>query len=148
MKEGVTIRQAVLKCMLAQPNIHTVSVSMRTIEEIDEFVSASGKPELTPDEKKALKGYGKLLDSDYCRPGCRGCMNVCPYEVPIPDILRYRLYFNNYGREKYAMSLYKQLPDSHNAAMCSDCSGICESACSFNLAIRTKLLRAHDELTV
>jgi predicted aldo/keto reductase-like oxidoreductase len=148
LKEGGTIRQAVLKWMLAQPNIHTVSVSMRTIEEIDEFVAASGKPELTPDEKKALKGYGRLLDSDYCRPGCNGCMNACPYEVPIPDILRYRLYFNNYGREKYAMGLYKRLPESRSAAMCSNCRGLCESSCSFNLAIRTKLLRAHDELTV
>jgi predicted aldo/keto reductase-like oxidoreductase len=148
MKEGGTIRQAVLKWMLAQSNIHTVSISMRTMEEIDEFVAASGKPELTPDEKKTMKDYGRLLDSDYCRPGCDGCMTACPYEVPIPDILRYRLYFNNYGREKYAMGLYRKIPESRSAAMCSNCSGICESACSFNLAIRTKLLRAHDELTV
>lgn len=148
MKEGRTVRQAVLKWMLAQPNIHTISITMRTIEDIDEFVAASGMPELTPEEKKALEGYGRLLDRDYCRPGCSGCMNACPYDVPIPDILRYRLYFNNYGREKYAMGLYKKIPESRSAAICRSCPGICESACSFDLAIRSKLLRAHDELTV
>jgi predicted aldo/keto reductase-like oxidoreductase len=147
-KEGRTVRQAVLKWMLAQPNIHTISITMRTIEDIDEFVAASGKPVLTPEEKKALEGYGQLLDKDYCRPGCDGCLKACPFGVPIPDVLRYRLYFNNYGREKYAMGLYKKLPESRSAVMCSSCSGVCEGSCSFGLAIRTKMIRAHDELTV
>jgi predicted aldo/keto reductase-like oxidoreductase len=148
MKEGGTVRQAVLKWMLAQPNIHTISITMRTIEEIDELVAASGRSQLTPKEKKTLEGYGMLLDKDYCRPGCGGCMNACPSGVPIPDILRYRLYFNNYGREKYAMGLYKKIPRSRSAAACRTCSGPCESTCSFGLAVREKLLRAHDELTV
>jgi predicted aldo/keto reductase-like oxidoreductase len=140
MTEGRTIRQAVLKWMLAQQNINTISITMRTIEDIDEYVDASGKPELSPEDRKALKDYGSLLDRDYCRPGCDGCMNACPFEVPIPDILRYRLYFNNYGRERYAMSLYKKLPDSRNALRCGTCSGACEGTCPYDLAIRTKLI--------
>jgi predicted aldo/keto reductase-like oxidoreductase len=148
MTEGRTIRQAVLKWMLAQSNIGTISITMRTLEDIDEYVAASGKPQLSPEEKKAIKSYGLLLDRDYCRPGCDGCMNACPYEVPIPDILRYRLYFNNYGREKYAIGLYKRLPELRTAVRCRTCSGACESACPFDLAIRTKLIEAHEELTV
>jgi predicted aldo/keto reductase-like oxidoreductase len=148
MTEGRTIRQAILKWMLAQQNISTISITMRTIEDIDEYVAASGKPTLSPEEKKALKSYGSLLDRDYCRPGCNGCMNACPYDVPIPDILRYRLYFNNYGREKYAMNLYKKLPESRNALRCRTCSATCESTCPFQLAIKTKLIAAHEELTV
>jgi predicted aldo/keto reductase-like oxidoreductase len=146
--EGRTVRQAVLKWMLAQPDIDTITITMRTIEDIDEYVSASGKPELTPDEEKALKGYGTLLDRDYCRPGCDGCMNACPYGVRIPDILRYRLYFNNYGREKYAMELYGKLPRTRSALLCADCSGVCEISCPFDLAIRRKMIEAHGELTV
>ncbi len=146
--EGRTVRQAVIKWMLAQPDIDTITITMRTIEDIDEYVSASGRPELSPEEKKALKGYGTLLDRDYCRPGCAGCMNSCPYGVRIPDILRYRLYFNNYGREKYAMELYGKLPRNRSAVLCSDCSGVCEISCPHDLALRRKLIEAHGELTV
>ena len=148
MKNGATVRQAVIKWMLAHRDIDTVSMTMRSVEMIDEFVAASGRPELTPEEKKALKGYGMLLDRDYCRPGCSGCLAACPHSVPIADILRYRLYFNNYGEEKHAMSLYRKLPSARSAERCASCPGPCEATCPHGLAIRSKLLEAHSELTV
>jgi predicted aldo/keto reductase-like oxidoreductase len=146
--DGRTVRQALLKWMLAQPNIDTISLSMRTYEDIDEFVAASGKVEPTSKEKKAMKEYGMLLDRDYCRPGCDGCLSACPYDVPIHDILRYRLYFNNYGREKYAMTRYSSLPSSRNAAGCASCDGSCTASCPFGLPVRDKLVQAHSELTL
>jgi predicted aldo/keto reductase-like oxidoreductase len=148
MKNGATVRQAVIKWMLAQPGIDCVSLTMRSAEMIDEYVAASGRPELTPEEKKALKGYGMILDRDYCRPGCGGCVAACPNGVPIADILRYRLYFASYGEEKHAMSLYRKLPRERSAERCASCEGPCEGTCPHNLAIRSKLLAAHGELTV
>ncbi|UCH85155.1 MAG: aldo/keto reductase [Candidatus Latescibacterota bacterium] len=148
MKEGRTVRQALVKWMLAQPDIDTVCLSMATFDDIDEFVAASGKSELTPKEKKALKGYGMMLDKDYCRPGCDACLASCPQDVPIHDILRYRLYFNNYGNEKYAMGMYAKLPDSKQAAQCAGCSAPCTGRCPFGVPIKDKLIEAHTELTV
>lgn len=148
MREGRTVRQAVLKWMLAHRSIDTVAVTMRTIEMIDEYVAASGTAELTPEEKKALQGYGMLLDKDYCRPGCAGCLAACPKGVPIPDILRYRLYFDSYGEEKRAMKLYAELPEARRAAQCRTCLAPCEATCPYELAVRTKLVEAHTELTV
>ncbi|UCF06465.1 MAG: aldo/keto reductase [bacterium] len=148
MKEGRTVRQALLKWMLAQPDIDTISITMRTYEDVDEYVAISGRPNLTPKEKKALKGYGMLLDCDYCRPGCDHCLHACPHNVPIHDILRYRLYFNNYGREKYAMSLYAGLSEKCNASQCRSCIGPCEALCPHHLAIRSKLTQAHSELMI
>lgn len=146
--EGRTVRQALLKWMLAQDNIDTISISMRTFEDVDEFVAASGKSAPTPKEKEALDDYGLLLDRDYCRPGCDGCLGSCPHDVPIHDILRYRLYFNNYGREKHALERYASLPENRTAANCSDCDGPCVSACPFGLSIKDKLVQAHSELTL
>lgn len=148
MKEGRTVRQGLLKWMLAQPNIDTLTSTMRTFDDIDEFVAASGKPQLSMKEQKILEGYCKLLDREYCRPGCDGCLDVCPNNVPIHDILRYKLYFNNYGREKYAMSLYNSLPINRSAKRCSACSGPCMGSCPFNIPIKSKLVEAHFELTV
>ena len=148
MKDGRTVRQAVLKWMLARPSMDTISITMRNFEMVDEYVAASGAPVLTPEEKKALKGYGMLLDRDYCRPGCSGCLAACPHEVPIADILRYRLYFASYGEEKSAIALYKKLPASRNARRCASCHAPCEMSCPHSLAIRSKLIEAHAELTV
>jgi hypothetical protein len=148
MKEGRTVRQALLKWMLAQPNIDTISLTMRTFEDVDEFVAASGNPNLTPEEDKTLKEYGLLLDHDYCRPGCDACLAACPNRVPIHDILRYRLYFHNYGREKYAMGLYAALHASKKAGQCSSCAGPCTSHCPFRVPVRDKLIEAHSELRV
>jgi predicted aldo/keto reductase-like oxidoreductase len=148
MQEGRTIRQALVKWMLAQPNIDTISLTMRTFDDVDEFVAASGNPELGAKEKKALEGYGLLLGCDYCRPGCDACLAACPNDVPVHDILRYRLYFNNYGREKYAMGLYAALPPERSANQCATCSGPCVAYCPHNIKVKDKLIEAHTELTV
>jgi predicted aldo/keto reductase-like oxidoreductase len=148
MTEGATARQALTKWMLARPDLDTVCISMGTIEDINELVAVSGRTNMSMKEKRVLEGYCALLGKDYCRPGCDGCLGSCPNDVPVHDILRYRLYFNNYGREKYAMSMYSKLPDSKKAGQCASCSGHCSSSCPFGIDVRSKLVRAHDELAV
>ncbi len=148
MKEGTTARQALLKWMLAQQNMDTITITMRTFEDIDEFVAVSGNPKISSAESKVLTGYCSLLDHDYCRPGCDGCLDACPIGIPIHDILRYRLYFNNYGREKYAMGMYAKLPDSKKASSCLSCDGRCSGSCPFGLDIRGKLVEAHSDLVI
>jgi hypothetical protein len=144
---GRTARQALLKWMLAQPNIDTIAVTMRTVEEIDELVAASGKPSLSEEEKGVLEGYRMLLDPEYCRPGCGACLRSCPHGVPVHDILRYSLYFRSYSREKYAMGLYAKVPRGRSATRCISCEGRCKEACPHGIPIRAKLIEAHATLT-
>ena len=143
-----TVRQALLKWMLAQPNIDTICISMRTYDDIDELVGGSGKVAPNSKDEKTLKEYGALLNKHYCRPGCDGCLGSCPSDVPIHDILRYGLYFNSYGREKYAMSRYASVPESKNATSCDSCSGPCTQACPYGLPVRDKMLKTHSDLTL
>ena len=145
--EGRTARQALIKWMLAQPNIDTICIAMATVEDIDEFTAVSGKTDMSSREQRIMEGYCRLLDHDYCRPGCDGCQSACPHGVPIHDILRYRLYFRSYGREKYAMDLYRRLPQSRRAERCAQCGGQCVPACPHHIDIRARLAEAHRELT-
>ncbi len=146
--EGRTVRQALLKWMLAQPNIDTLAITMRTMEEIDEYVAASGNPRLSPEEWRSLESYGMKEDNNYCRPGCGYCLDSCPRKLPINDILRYQLYFESYGKEKYAISMYSNLPPSSKASICQSCNGVCEISCPYHIRIREKMLESHLELTV
>ncbi len=148
MKEGRTARQALIKWLLAQPNIDTIAITMRSFEQINEFVEVSGRPKMSLRERRVLEGYGAKLAHDYCRPGCDGCLKACPYNVPIHDILRYDLYFRNYGREKYAMQRYASLPRAKMASRCLSCTGVCESSCGFGLPVKSKMIDAHSTLTV
>ena len=110
--------------------------------------TGAGRPKMSMNEKRILEGYCGLLGSDYCRPGCDGCFGSCPNDVPVHDILRYRLYFNNYGMEKYAMNMYSKLPESRRAGQCTSCAGHCTSSCPYSIDVRSKLMRAHEELAV
>lgn len=144
---GRTARQALLKWMLAQPHIDTIAVTMRTFEEIDEFMAASGKAGISSEEKEILEGYRMQLEPEYCRPGCGVCLSSCPHRVPVHDIMRYRLYFTSYGRERYAMGLYTKLPASRSAGRCLSCVEPCAGSCPHGIPIRAKLVEAHSMLT-
>jgi predicted aldo/keto reductase-like oxidoreductase len=67
--------------------------------------------------------------------------------VPIPDILRYKMYFENYGDQKNAMAKYRSIHPSQTAAACAGCHAPCEASCRYNLRIRERLLEAHTQLT-
>ena len=64
--------------------------------------------------------------------------------MPVDDIFRYAMYFENYGRERDADA--RSTPrsaDGHNASRCVSCPAPCEAACPFDIPIRDKLLRFH-----
>ncbi|MBU8922915.1 MAG: hypothetical protein KOO63_13950, partial [Bacteroidales bacterium] len=90
MKDGRTARQGLIKWMLAQPNIDTISISMRTFDDIDEYIAVSGDPELSSREERLMKGYASMLEKDYCRPGCDGCLDAW---MPAPTTCRYTTSF-------------------------------------------------------
>jgi predicted aldo/keto reductase-like oxidoreductase len=64
----------------------------------------------------------------------------------VDDILRYAMYFENYGREREARARYAALPAAQAATRCVNCPAPCQAGCPFELPIRQKLLRAHRTL--
>ena len=93
-----------------------------------------------------LERYDQLIARDYCRPGCGACLDRCPANVPVDDIFRYAMYFEDYGQEGDAMALYAALPSERDASCCASCPAPCQAACPFELPIRSKMLQAHRTL--
>lgn len=144
--ERQTFAQAAFKWVLANPDVSGLVVSISHFEQIDEYLFASGQALGAPDQA-VLEKYDRLVARDYCRPGCGDCLSACPYGVPIDDILRYQMYAEAYGREKQAMQKYARIAPERRADQCAGCAAPCEAACEYGLAVKDKLVRAHQLLS-
>ena len=137
--------QAAFKWVLSNPDVSGLVVSIRDFQQIDEYLYASGKAPTNADVA-LLERYDELIRQDYCRPGCGECLDRCPYGVPVDDVFRYAMYFENYGRQRDAMMRYAKLGMERNASRCVGCPAPCQAACPFELPIREKMLRSHTLL--
>ena len=143
--ERQSFPQAAFKWVLSNQNMSGLVVTMNRFEQIDEYLYASGET-MTDSDVALLERYDQLTGNHYCRPGCGDCLDSCPYDVPIDDILRYQMYARSYGQEKIAITDYARLDAAHNASQCASCPAPCEAACPYELPIRNRLSQAHREL--
>ena len=137
--------QAALKWVHSNPDISCAVISFFEFQHVDEYLNASGQ---LPDqgELALLKKYDRLTRSSYCSPHCGACLATCPAELPINDILRYRMYFEDYGLQRKGMELYSRL--ERNASLCVGCSAPCQAACPAGIPIQKRLLESHEMLTL
>ena len=145
--ERESFSQAAFKWVLKNDNVSGLVVTISSFQQLDEYLHASGKPPVQADTQ-LLEKYDRLVANDYCPPGCGDCLSSCPSDVPINDILRYAMYYENYGQQRVGISAYNQVRAEHNGSQCIRCPAPCESACPREIPIRNKLLRAHRTLRV
>jgi predicted aldo/keto reductase-like oxidoreductase len=146
LKNPEEIKEASVRFVLDNPDVHTVCCSARTFDEAERFVRLSGA-RLSDGDKAELAAYRESCGQLYCRHACGLCEPSCPQGVPVNTIMRYNHYFETQGREKYAMSLYAAIPGSR-AEVCHSCPGHCERACPHGLPIQGMLFLAHHQLTL
>ena len=80
-----------------------------------------------------LDEYDRQIAGTYCAPALRRLpRRAAPSSSPIHDVLRYRMYFEDYGDEKEAMRLYAAL--EKNASVCASCSAPCLGSCPIGIA--------------
>ena len=145
--ENTNARQAVLKWILASDLFDTMVVSMRNFDQVAEYLAVSGSTALTRRDQQYLETVKASIGNRYCRPGCDGCYGSCPQGVPIWDVLRYKMYFEHYGDQKFAMERYGLIPVANRASVCYGCPAPCDKACRYGLPVRNRLLEAHAQLT-
>jgi predicted aldo/keto reductase-like oxidoreductase len=120
-------------------------ISLWSSEQLDEFLFASGKrPEAI--DIAVLERYEELTRSAHCRPHCGACLSRCPEQLPIHDVLRQRMYVENFGAQKEAMQLYSAL--DKQADVCASCSAPCLGACPDGIPIAQRMREAHEILHI
>jgi uncharacterized protein len=137
--------QAALKWALANEDVSCAVISFFELQHVDEYLAASGK-RLTPQDLAILGEYDRQIAGTYCGPHCGACLSSCPEGLPIHDVLRHRMYFEDYGWEKEGMQRYAAL--AKNASVCASCSAPCIGSCPVGIDIKHRMAGAHDLLTL
>ena len=137
--------QAALKWSLSNPDVSCAVISFFEFQHVDEYLRASGQ-RLTEKDVALLEEYDRQIAGSYCAPHCGACLDHCPEQLAIHDVLRYRMYFEDYGNEKEALRLYGAL--AKNASVCASCSAPCLGSCPVGIPIQGRMRGAHELLSL
>ena len=143
--EANSYAQAALKWVHENPYVSCAIISFFEMQHVDEYLNASGQT-LTSEDVAILEKYDREILGSYCAPHCGACLDSCPEQVPIHDVLRHRMYFEDYRSEKQAMDLYAKL--EINASACAGCSAPCLGSCPLGIPIPERTTGAHELLSV
>jgi predicted aldo/keto reductase-like oxidoreductase len=145
LQSNAQVRDAAIKFVLSNPNVHAVCPTINSFEELETYVKLSGQ-RLEPADRALLAAYTAGYGHLYCRHACGQCEADCPHGVPVNTIMRYYHYFAGQRREKHAMEHYCAL-EGPNASLCAACTGPCTRACPFGVSIQPLLAAAHQTLS-
>jgi aryl-alcohol dehydrogenase-like predicted oxidoreductase len=137
--------QAAFKWVLANPSVACLVVSFFELQHLDEYLYASGKS-LTDNDLAVLERYNQAIAGTHCFAHCGDCLDACPEDLAINDVLRYRMYFEDYGRQKHGIEMYATL--DKKADVCLGCAAPCAQSCPYDVPIRERTLGAHAMLTL
>lgn len=134
---GATFAQAAFRWVFSNPDVDALVVSMKNNAQIDEYVQASGQTKPRVGDARLLGGYLAANGATQCRQGCGACAGACPEGVPIADVLRARMYAEDYGEPNRARSSYAGL--AVDASACAGCSHqACLGACPHGIDLPTR----------
>ena len=141
-----TYAQAALRWVLRGGHVDSLIISMRSREQIDEYLGASGRPPVGAFETSLLGAYERLNGASQCRQGCGACS--CPEGVEIDEVLRTLMYERDYGNPELARSDYASITArSAGAASCASCvHQSCLGTCPYGLSIPSLTREAESRL--
>jgi hypothetical protein len=143
--KGEEFSHAAFKWVLKYPEVSGLIVTMKTASDIDLYLKASGA-KFTAADQDVLDRYARLYGSEYCRTGCGECERSCARGVEIASVMRYRMYFMDYGMEKRAMESYALL--KKNASACFECvDQDCVGSCPHGLPVKDMMCDAHESMS-
>ena len=133
-KPGGTFAQSAFRWVLSSSDVDALIVSMTSQGQVDEYLGASGAKNVAAADLALLARYVATNSSTTCRFGCDACQSSCPADVSIADVLRVRMYAEDYGDTPMARDEYLRIGEP--ATACLSCATqACAAACPYGLPI-------------
>jgi len=144
-RTGGTFAQAAFRWVLAGPHVDALVVTMKSEAMVDEYLGASGATGVSQHDLALLAVYEGSNGDTQCRYGCGACLSACPERVPIDEVLRTRMYAEDYADPELAREDYAKL--GHGASACVGCAHqSCVGACPHGIDIGVLTARTHRRL--
>jgi predicted aldo/keto reductase-like oxidoreductase len=128
--------QAALKWVLQDENVHTTIPGMTTFDQLESNLAVMADLSLSETEKHDLD-LGRLMNGLYCQ-GCRKCEKQCPYQLPVPELMRAYMYAYGYRNYTLAHDLISALHLQPSTKLCTDCQQ-CSVQCAKGFAVSEKI---------
>ena len=111
MDNGFTEEQAKLKSVWENSDIAGICSHMPNMKILQANATAAiNKTALSHKDKQLMEQYARATSFGHCT-GCADlCENAIAHAVPISDIMRYLMYYCNYGDHQKAIRLFNDLP--------------------------------------
>jgi predicted aldo/keto reductase-like oxidoreductase len=123
-----------LKWVLQDPNVHTIIAGFTTFDQMNLDLSVMDNPTLTNAEKGRLQ-WAAFQTGLYCQ-GCGQCLEQCPRELPIPDLMRAYMYVYGYRNLSHSQDLLLSL--NLPPTVCENCDE-CPVKCSIGFNVSKKI---------
>jgi hypothetical protein len=105
------------------------------------------KTSLSQADMEVLKEYAE----SHCSGYCAGCGYICEGALPevpyVSDIMRYLMYYNNYGQQVQAKELFSQIPREVRAKLLKTDYRLAESRCPQRMPIGKLVFEAVKKLS-
>jgi predicted aldo/keto reductase-like oxidoreductase len=133
-KPGGTFAQSAFRWVLSNSDVDALIVSMTSREQVDEYLGASGAVTVAAQDLALMALYVAMNSPTTCRFGCDVCESSCPAGVSIADVLRVRMYAEDYADARLARDEYSRIGEP--AAACLSCATqACARSCPHGLRI-------------
>lgn len=127
--------------MVGPQHAHTVLATMGSFQAVESYMDIL-QTKLGFHDQRLENKYWAEQQGSFCS-NCGNCSGLCPSGETISRIVRYRMYYKDYGLADYARARYARLkPQFELAGLLEDCKR-CESVCSRNLPLREIVTEAH-----
>ena len=143
-----SIFQANLRWVLSHPEVAcVVHSSIGTDASAQDAAASAVQAPLSVNDRDAelLEEYAEALSPEYCRECAGGCVDACPAGVAIPHVMHLTMYERDYGWQKYARELYREMPAGHPTDACLSCNK-CTAACPWGVDAASAMREAPKRL--
>jgi len=126
--------RAAIKWVLQDPNVHTIICGFTTFDQMTLDMTILKDLTLSAAEREQLRQASAAANL-YCQ-GCGVCVGQCAQGLPIPDLMRARMYLHGYRNIVAAQDLVLSLALPRE--VCGDC-GACPVSCTNRWNLKDRL---------